>query len=112
MKEMLIYDNKLGNDLVYWIGDDAQDNWRIIDNADGDDLWFHVYDKPSAHLILRLGGNDVKKISKATIKYCAVQCKNHSKFSSTKQKVVYTAVKNLSKGNKPGLVYTKNEKYI
>lgn len=35
------------------VGKNAKDNWKIIDEAEGDDLWFHIKDRPSAHVILR-----------------------------------------------------------
>jgi predicted ribosome quality control (RQC) complex YloA/Tae2 family protein len=112
MKELYIIDNKIGRELIYWIGESAQDNWDIIDLASQNDIWFHLADHPSAHVILRMEPDlDRKAISKQTLIHCAAQCKLHSKFSniSSKQKMraIYTEVKNVSKGDKPGAVYTK-----
>lgn len=116
MKEEFIVDNKIEKEMIYWIGENAQDNWDIIDKSDQKDIWFHLSNHPSAHIILRMNGIPLKKISKRTLIHCAVQCKKHSKFSdiSNKQKiyVIYTEIKNVSKADKPGAVYTKKENYL
>jgi predicted ribosome quality control (RQC) complex YloA/Tae2 family protein len=114
MKEEHITDNKSNIEFTYWIGESAQDNWDIIDKADPNDIWFHLADHPSAHVILRMPEKmTLKKMSKQTLIHCAVQCKLHSKFSNistkNKMKVIYTEIKNVSKADKPGAVYTKKE---
>ena len=120
MKVEVIYDSKIERDITYWIGENAQDNWDMIDKSEQNDIWFHLDGHPSTHVILKiadLGKNMLKKISKQTLIHCAVQCKLHSKFgeiSSNKQKmkVIYTEVKNVSKADKLGSVYTKKENYL
>jgi len=116
MKEERIVDNKTNKEMIYWIGENAQDNWDIIDKANQNDIWFHLADHPSTHIILRMDDIPFKKISKQTLIHCAVQCRMHSKFPiiSPKQKmrIIYTEIKNVSKGDKPGSVYTKKENYI
>jgi len=111
MKEDNITDNKTNIVLNYWVGSNAIDNWNIIDKADQNDLWFHLSDHASAHVILRISSDNltVKKISKQTLIHCAQQCKLNSKFSniSNKMKVIYTEIKNVSKGENVGQVYTK-----
>ena len=115
MKEGRIIDNKTNNEMIYWIGENAQDNWDLIDLADQNDLWFHLSNQPSAHIILRMNNLAIKKLSKQTLIHCAVECKMHSKFSNTtKQRlhVIYTEIKNVSKAQNVGAVYTKNENYL
>lgn len=115
MKEERIIDNKTEKELSYWIGENAEDNWACIDQADQNDIWFHLADHPSAHVILRLPDRlTVKKISKQTLIHCAVVCKSHSKFANVKNKmkVIYTEVKNVTKADKPGSVYTKRESSV
>ena len=34
------------------IGKNATDNTKIVKNASPSDVWFHVLDKPSCHVIL------------------------------------------------------------
>jgi predicted ribosome quality control (RQC) complex YloA/Tae2 family protein len=58
----------------------------------------------------------VKQISKQTLIHCAVECIQHSKLKDApdKQKisVIYTLIKNVSKADKPGAVYTKQTKCL
>lgn len=37
------------------IGRNAKDNQRLLESAKADDLWFHIKDIPSAHLIIHCG---------------------------------------------------------
>jgi predicted ribosome quality control (RQC) complex YloA/Tae2 family protein len=107
MKTLLVYDSKLEQELEILLGQNAQDNWDIIDKADPYDIWFHVEDHPSCHVILRLPDN--KAIyNKQTLTYCASICKEHSKFKDYKKiSIIYTQIKNITKGDKPGLVHPK-----
>lgn len=95
------------------IGRNAQENWDIIDSADQNDIWFHLEGHPSPHVILKTGGVKLKEIEKNVIKICAMHCKEHSKFANIRKiTVIYTEIKNVSKANKVGAVYTKNIHHI
>jgi predicted ribosome quality control (RQC) complex YloA/Tae2 family protein len=114
MKIESIFDSKIGQDVFYWVGQHAQDNWDMLDKAEQNDIWFHLDNCPSSHVILKISNLDKKskKVSKQTLIHCAQQCKLHSKFSEIssnkhKIKVIYTEVKNVSKADKVGSVYTK-----
>lgn len=115
MKTEYIMDNQISVLMIYWIGENAQDNWDIIDRADDNDIWFHLADYPSAHVILRTENITINKISKRTFTQCALQCKRNSKIlqqNKSKARVIYTQIKNITKGDKLGSVYTKAKKYI
>jgi len=113
MKEEKITDRNLDIELTYWIGENAQDNWDIIDKANPKDIWFHLAGESSSHIILRLPKKIRRQqLSKQTLFHCANICKEHSKFASFKKKVVYTEIFNLSKGEKPGSVFTRREQYL
>jgi predicted ribosome quality control (RQC) complex YloA/Tae2 family protein len=116
MKEERITDNINDYEMVYWIGENAQDNWDIIDKADKNDIWFHLADHPSAHVILRTENLPIKKISRHILIHCGIQCRLHSKWANIsykqKVKVIYTEIKNVSKADNPGAVYTKKENYL
>lgn len=116
MKIGYIYDEKINQDLVYWVGENAQDNWDMIDKSDQNNVWFHLDGHPSAHVILRIDF-DKKKLLKQTLLQCAVQCKINSKFvnqTSNKQKIkiVYTEIRNISKADKIGSVNLKKKNYL
>lgn len=114
MKEDFIIDNKSEIKLIYWIGENAQDNWDIISKANQNDIWFHVAGSSSSHIILRMPNKvSLKDISKQTLIHCSSVCKQHSKSkNNNKVKIVFTEIKNVKKADKPGAVYTKKERYI
>lgn len=117
MKECTLDDIKLGIQMTYFIGNNAQENWNLIDASNQNDLWFHLKDQPSAHVVLKMpDGITDKKISKQSILHCAVECKAHSKFShmsgKSKMKVIYTEIKNVSKAETVGAVHVKQERVV
>lgn len=108
MKEQTIFDNKCIMNLNILIGENAADNWNIIDKADQNDIWFHLENKPSCHVLLCMDNKNIKEISKQTLKHCAILCKNGSKFGSHQNiGVIYTQRKNIKKGEDIGSVITK-----
>ena len=119
MKIEQITDNK-DVTYTYWLGENAKDNWDIISKSDKNDIWFHLADYPSAHVILKISLLDppqtLKQISKQILIYCGSVCRTHSKFpsgsSKNKMKIVYTEVRNLKKGKEIGSVFTRKENFI
>ncbi len=92
------------------IGNNAQENWDLISSATQNDIWFHLGDnRPSPHVILQIPENyKSTKIPKRVINRCCVLCKQHSKYENIKKvTIIYTEIKNVSKGDKIGSVYTK-----
>jgi predicted ribosome quality control (RQC) complex YloA/Tae2 family protein len=107
MKTFTIYDTKLEKEVNIYLGQNAQDNWEIIDKANQYDIWFHVQDFSSSHVILQLPESKAK-INKQTLYYCANLCKQNSKSKElNKVNIIYTKIKNITKGEKTGSVYTK-----
>jgi len=93
------------------IGKNKQDNWRIIDESSPTDIWFHVADYPSSHVILKTNGELLKNIPKQIINRCACLCKSHSSVPSMKNcEIVYTQISNVKKTNIVGQVVTQNTK--
>ena len=100
--------------ITFYIGRNSQENFDIIDQADCDDLWFHLNDLPSCHVVASIPSNvKDKKLINKIIKQGAVLCKKYSKYSSTKNlNIVFTKIKNISKTNIIGTVNTSNTKNI
>ena len=48
--ETFIYDN---NEYIIQIGKNKNENWELIDNASNTDIWFHIEDQPSCHVVLK-----------------------------------------------------------
>jgi predicted ribosome quality control (RQC) complex YloA/Tae2 family protein len=106
MKIQTVCDRKIGV-LNYKIGTDAAENWRLIDAAQQTDLWFHVADAPSSHVVLALpDGASLKHVTNQTIICCATACIQRSSVKSCrgKIKVSYTTMANLSKAATLGSV--------
>ena len=104
---------KINVDFV--VGTNAQENHDIIDAADPEDLWFHISGHPSCHVISKIPPGieiDKKELQKIA-KQGAVVCKEMSGFKKEKNvKIDYTAIKHVTKGEKPGSVYITNGKQI
>ena len=102
------------NEYHSYVGHNASDNWNLIDNAKQNDIWFHIKDRPSAHVILVNENNlKINKIPKTVVKHCAMICKQNSKFDLIKNiKIIYTEIKNVKKADIVGSVHIENAKYI
>jgi predicted ribosome quality control (RQC) complex YloA/Tae2 family protein len=90
------------------IGESAQENWDLIDKSFQNDIWFHVHNQPSCHVVLTV--DDYKKTPhKSVLNYCATLCKEGSKVKTNKNiTVIYTLIKNVKKSGNPGSVTTTN----
>ena len=118
--------------IIYKIGRNAGDNFNLIDESDKNDLWFHINNKPSCHVIARLQNirfttqdNDLpnyydihfdtleNKQKQQIIKQGALICKQFSKFKSEKNvEVVYTKIENVVKTEIIGSVLASKSKII
>jgi predicted ribosome quality control (RQC) complex YloA/Tae2 family protein len=114
IKEVFI--PKLNLDITFVIGQNAAENFQIIDDSQPNDLWFHVTEFPSCHVIAKI--NDIMdSINRKDIKYIvkqgAILCKQHSKYKSVKNlDINYTEISNVQKTSVVGSVITSNTKNI
>ena len=88
-------------DISFLVGTSAQDNFDIIDISHPDDVWFHVKDKSSCHVVAKISGvieKIDKKMRRLIIKQGALLCKMESKYKSVKNlEIIYTKLKNVKK---------------
>lgn len=113
MKNLIIFDSLLKKDFEIIVGTSAQENWEIIDEATQNDIWFHLEDLPSCHVILKSLNNKLKNFNKQTFIHCASICKENSKYKFHKNiEVIYTCVKNIKKTEPVGSVIASNTKSI
>lgn len=111
----MIEDKIEHDDVTYiiWIGKNAQENWDIITKASQNDIWFHLEDFSSPHVILRVEDTKLKVVPKILINKCASLCKQHSKYNKiNKISIIYTEIKNVKKGDKVGSVMTQKTKSL
>jgi predicted ribosome quality control (RQC) complex YloA/Tae2 family protein len=113
--ETTIFIHSLSKDILFRYGKNAQGNFTIIDMSNPDDIWFHVANESSVHVIACIP--EEKKVDKKQkqqiIKQGAVLCKNISKHKSTKNlEITYCKIGDLEKTDTPGSVIVKNGKTI
>ena len=103
-------------DVIYLIGQNAKENFDVIDKGFEDDLWFHSKDKSSCHVVALLPFNIIlEKFEKdMIIKQGALLCKtNTNKLNNLKNvPIIYTEIKNIKKTKQKGAVLTLNTKTI
>lgn len=104
MKTQSILIPSINKTIEYTIGQNAQDNHDIIDNALENDMWFHINNKPSCHIIASIPDDIKRKEMKYIIKQGAVLCKQYSYPAVKNLEIVYTKIKNITKTEKIGQV--------
>jgi len=105
-----VYIPKIKLNIKFLVGKNANDNFNIIDQSDENDLWFHINDAPSCHVIACIHQYNInKKDLKYVIKQGGIICKKHSKYKSDKNiGIIYTNIKHVQKTNISGSVTTTN----
>ena len=79
------------------IGKNKHENWSIIDDASGTDLWFHISQMSSCHVILK-NYEKINLVPRQVIKRCAYLCKINSLAKTiAKCDVIYASISNVKK---------------
>ena len=116
MKLTEIYFDKEDINISFYIGQNANDNFFILDNSKPNDLWFHLKDISSCHVIASIPEEFKlsKKVIQKIINTGALLCKsNTSKTKSMKNvEVLYTLVKDVQKTKIIGSVIAENTKVV
>ena len=93
-------------------GKSAKGNDKLLDESSPSDIWFHVGDGPSSHIILSNPTDlTINKIPRQVIKRCACICKASAKLS-TKCAIIYTERANVEKTEVLGCVTTAKVRTI
>jgi len=113
---MLLVDKyiaRLNATITYFVGQNALDNFDIIDQSEDEDIWFHLEGASSGHVICKINNEYNKKELKYIIVQGAVLCKQFSKKKSDKKvNIIYTRLKNVTKTDVLGQVNINNVKTI
>ena len=89
------------DDLVFNIGKNAEDNWNLIDHSVAGDIWIHLHNHPSAHVVIE----NTKEIEEDHILYACELCKERSKMKFKKGvKCCVLDIKYVKKTKKKGEV--------
>jgi predicted ribosome quality control (RQC) complex YloA/Tae2 family protein len=97
---------------IIHIGSNKYNNFELIDNSNDSDIWFHVEDEPSCHVILK-NTDKIRNIPKQVIKRCAYLCKINSKAKTQKRcNIIYTQLENVVKTEIIGQVAVQSYKSV
>ena len=102
------------NNTIYTIiiGKNKNENWAIIDDASETDLWFHISEMPSCHVLLK-NDEKLRLVPRQVIKRCAYLCKiNSAAKTVSKCDVVYATISNVKKTDIIGQVTVIESKMV
>ena len=95
------------------IGSNSRNYWELLDNANPNDVLFHLDQYSSSYIILLNNNFSINEIPRQIIKRCACLCKSHSSSKSlTKITIKYASIKYCYKGRKEGELYMNNTRSI
>ena len=109
MKTVVISIPSIKCAITFTIGQNAEENDKIIDNAQSNDLWFHVDNKKSCHVVATVPDNFDRKNIKYIVSQGVVLCKKYSYPNEKNLPIIFTRVKNIERTNTPGLVFIPEE---
>jgi predicted ribosome quality control (RQC) complex YloA/Tae2 family protein len=115
MRKITKYIDAIKTNIEFRVGQNAQDNFDLIDDSNPDDLWFHISQESSCHVVASIPPDN--NYDKKTVKKIAVQgaviCKQCSRYKSGKDvHVIYTKIQNLVKTPTVGAVSVGEYKTI
>lgn len=91
------------------IGNNKQENWKLLDESRDSNLFFHLSSFPSCYVILECDQYPNDKI----INECASYCKNNTKYKNLKDvKVDYCLCSNVIKGENVGEIFYKSNRKV
>lgn len=101
-----------GENYTIRIGQNKSENLKLIDDSKLSDIWFHVEDEPSCHVILT-NNEKLRNIPRQVLKRCAYLCKINSKAKTQKRcKIIYTQLENVVKTEIIGQVAVQSFKSV
>jgi predicted ribosome quality control (RQC) complex YloA/Tae2 family protein len=108
----------LYNNIEYtiYVGQNKTENWELIDAAEQRDIWFHIENMASCHVVLQnVEKVKLRDIPKQVIKRCAYLCKINSSVlvkTMSKCNVIYTPISEVVKTDIVGQVSVTNYKTV
>lgn len=108
MKTVLI------NSVTYYIGKTQQENHDVIDLGSSSDLWFHLADTSSCHVVAIVPPEIDRKERGKIIKQGALLCKQHTAKAASQKRVTvtYAPLSAVTKEQIPGSVTVSEPKTI
>lgn len=102
------------SNIIYFIGKSAKDNFLVLDKGKEKDIWFHIANESSCHVVATIPENINKKQLYSIIKQGANLCKSNTKKLSQEKniEIIYTHIKNVHKTEVEGRVIAHKTKTI
>jgi predicted ribosome quality control (RQC) complex YloA/Tae2 family protein len=115
MRNISKYVDAIKGNIAFRVGQNAQENFDLLDASEPHDLWFHVSQESSCHVVATIPPE--KNYDKKTMKKIAIQgaviCKQNCRYKSDKDvHVIYTTINNVKKGAHLGTVVVDEYKTI
>ena len=94
MKQETVFFDNIVDDVIYYIGTSASDNFKVIDMGKPDDIWFHAKDLSSCHVVAQIPDYIDKQGIKTIIKRGVQLCKQNTNKLSIIENVdfIYTKI--------------------
>lgn len=94
------------------VGENAQDNWNLLDQSEDNYIFFHLSSFSSCYVVLETYYKNLNEVPIDIIKKAAELCKSKTKYKNMIDiKVDYTTVNNVKKGEVIGeIIYKSNKK--
>ena len=118
MKTQVVYFDNIKKEITYLIGENAADNFGVIDASDNPktDIWFHSKEGSSCHVVAKISSQphlnkkELMTICKKGGLLCKLNTPKLKKQSNVE--IIYTKICNITKTNIDGLVHTTDSKTI
>lgn len=115
MRKITKYIESIKGYIEFRVGQNAKENFDLIDISGPNDLWFHINQQASCHVVATIPQDDTldKRILKKIAIQGAVICKQCSRHKSESAiSVMYTPIKNVKKGGNIGSVFVDEYKTL
>ena len=86
------------DDVIYYVGKNEKDNWDLIQNADASDIWIHLQDYPSPHVVIE----NISRLESRHIMYGCQLCKQYSKAKKSRVNISVLEIEYVKKGKVVG----------
>jgi len=109
MKNEKIFITENDKEYQILIGRNKLENEQIIKSSYSNDIWFHLNDYPSCHIVLKSGDDNIPK---KYLTHIAKMFSLYKKGLPKNYKVIYTNIKNIKLTDEIGAVFPQNSKII
>ena len=115
MRTITKYIDAVKDSIEFHVGQNAKDNFDIIDQSGPDDIWFHINQASSCHVVATIPSEnkyDKKQLKKIVIQG-AMLCKQNSRYKSDHNiSIMYTKIQHIKKTVNVGAVSIGNYKTL